>query len=42
METRERIGRFKYTPEQQVDEEYEKVLRELAQEFADVTAREEE
>ncbi len=42
METRERIGRFKYTPEDKVDEEYGKILEELAREFADVAAGEEE
>ena len=42
METRERIGRFKYTPEDKVDEEYGKILEELAREFADVAAGEED
>ncbi len=40
METRERIGRFKYTPESDVDAEYAKVLGELNQEFADVIGEE--
>ena len=40
MQTRERIGRFKYTKEEDVESAYEKVLQELAQEFSAVTAKE--
>ena len=40
MNTRERIGRFKYTKEEDVQAEYKKVLGELAQEFADITGKE--
>ena len=40
METRERIGRFKYTPETEVDAEYKKVLDELQKEFADIIGKE--
>ena len=40
METRERIGRFKYTHEEDVKAEYAKVSEELAKEFAQVTGKE--
>ena len=40
MSTRERIGRFKYTKEEDVKAEYAKVLDELAAEFADITGKE--
>ena len=40
MATRERIGRFKYTKEDQIDSEYQTITEELNKEFADVTAKE--
>ena len=40
MQTRERIGRFKYTKEEDVAREYDKVTEELAAEFADITGKE--
>ncbi len=40
METRERIGRFKYTVEADVETEYTKVLGELQKEFAEVIGKE--
>ena len=40
MQTRERIGRYKYTPEADVAAEFDKISRELAQEFADITGKE--
>ena len=40
MKTRERIGRFKYTKEDEVQAEYTKVLNELSAEFAEVAAKE--
>ena len=40
METRERIGRFKYTKESDVAEEYKKVQEELAAEFAGLIGKE--
>ncbi len=42
MKTRERISRFKYTPEKDVDAAYQKVQDELTKEFADITAKEDE
>ena len=40
METRERIGRYKYTVETKVEEEYKKISDELAAEFASVISKE--
>ena len=40
METRERIGRYKYTVEAKVEEEYKKISDELAAEFASVISKE--
>ena len=40
METRERIGRYKYTVEDKVEEEYKKISDELAAEFASVISKE--
>ncbi|MEE1109129.1 MAG: V-type ATP synthase subunit A, partial [Lachnospiraceae bacterium] len=34
MEVRERIGRYKYTPEANIDAEYKKIGEELASEIA--------
>ncbi len=33
LEVREKIGRFKYTPEERIDEEYEKASREISAEI---------
>ena len=40
METRERIGRYKYTREEDVAAEYDKISMELATEFASITGKE--
>ncbi len=40
METRERIGRYKYTVEAKIQEEYKKIMDELVAEFADVISKE--
>lgn len=40
MKTRESIGRFKYTPEDQIDAEYAKVTEALAKEFSEVVSKE--
>ena len=40
MEVRERIGRFKYTKEADIDEEFEKVKQELAKEVASLPGKE--
>ena len=40
MEVRERIGRFKYTPETDIDAEFEKVKGELAKEVAPLPGKE--
>ena len=40
MEVRERIGRFKYTPESEIDAEYEKVKDELDKEIAPLPGKE--
>ena len=40
MQTRERIGRYKYTPEADVAAEFDKISKELAQEFAAITGKE--
>jgi V/A-type H+-transporting ATPase subunit A len=40
METRERIGRFKYTREEDVSDEYAKVAEELASEFSEIIRKE--
>lgn len=40
MPVRERIGRFKYTLEDQLDEEYEKTSRELAEQIANLKGKE--
>ena len=42
MEVRERIGRFKYTTEDRVEEEYIKVGEELAKEIASLKGKEDE
>ncbi|MDO5701882.1 MAG: V-type ATP synthase subunit A [Lachnospiraceae bacterium] len=39
MSTRERIGRFKYTREDDVAAEYDKVSKELAEEFSKITGK---
>ena len=40
-EVRERIGRFKYTREENVDEEYEKIQAEIARELGAMIRKEE-
>ena len=40
MSTRERIGRFKYTKEEDVETEFKKVQEELAAEFANIIGKE--
>ena len=40
MEVRERFGRFKYTQEDQIDEEYDKISDELTKEIASVIGKE--
>ncbi len=40
MQTRERIGRYKYTTGEDVQKEFDKISRELAQEFADISGKE--
>ena len=40
MKSRERIGRFKYTREEDVSNEYETVSQELAAEFSEITGKE--
>ena len=40
LPVREKIGRYKYTLEDQLDEEYESVKGELDQEIADALGRE--
>ena len=40
MKSRERIGRFKYTREEDVSKEYETVSQELAAEFSEITGKE--
>ena len=40
MNVRERIGRYKYTPEDAIQEEYQKVYRELKEEIALLSRRE--
>ncbi len=40
MNVRERIGRYKYTPEDAIEEEYQKVYRELKEEIALLSRRE--
>ncbi len=42
MAVRERIGRFKYTHEDAIDEEYEKVGKELIEEIASLSGKEDE
>ncbi len=42
MEVRERIGRFKYTPENQVDDGFKQISEELDKEIADVLRRKED
>ncbi|MCC8141015.1 MAG: V-type ATP synthase subunit A [Lachnospiraceae bacterium] len=42
MEVRERIGRFKYTHEEDIEEEYEKVGKELIEEIASLRGKEED
>ncbi len=42
MEVRERIGRFKYTPENQVDDGFKQISEELDKEIADVLSRKED
>ena len=38
-QVRERIGRFKYTPEEQIDDEYEKISEELAKEISSMVGK---
>ncbi|MDO4804585.1 MAG: V-type ATP synthase subunit A [Lachnospiraceae bacterium] len=40
MDVRERIGRYKYTPEANIQEEYEKIGRELLSEISNVIGKE--
>lgn len=40
MTTRERIGRYKYTPEENIDEEYRKISDELAVEMSSLIGKE--
>ena len=40
MQTRERIGRYKYTTGEDVQKEFDKIGRELAQEFSDISGKE--
>ena len=40
MDVRERIGRYKYTPETNIDEEYQKIKAELAAEIASFAGKE--
>ena len=40
MKTRERIGRFKYTHEENIAEEYEKVSNELIAEIGTLIGKE--
>jgi len=39
---RERIGRFKYTPEDKIEKEYDSILGDLTSEVSDVVAAKEE
>ena len=41
MAVRERIGRFKYTVDENIDAEYEKISNELHTEIANLLGREE-
>ena len=40
MEVRERIGRYKYTREENIQEEYEKIGRELLSEISGLIGKE--
>ena len=42
MEVRERIGRYKYTLDKEIDKEYENVHTELSAEIANVLGNKEE
>ena len=42
MEVREKIGRFKYTPENQVDDVFKQISEELDKEISDVLSRKED
>ena len=42
LPVRERIGRFKYTPDAQVATEYEAIARQLAEEIDALKQKEEE
>ncbi|MBQ9827567.1 MAG: V-type ATP synthase subunit A, partial [Lachnospiraceae bacterium] len=42
MEVRERIGRYKYTIEADIDREYEKISEELIKEIADIVGKEDQ
>ena len=42
MDVRERIGRYKYTPETDIDNEYKKVSEELIKEISDIVGREDD
>ncbi len=42
MKTREEIGRFKYTHEDKIDTRYQEVNEDLAREFSDLAAKEDE
>ncbi len=42
MAVRERIGRYKYTPEGDIDGEYEKIQNELIKEISDIAGREDQ
>ena len=39
MEVREKIGRFKYVTEDKLDEEYDRIEKELASEIANVLGK---
>ena len=40
LEVREKIGRFKYVTEDNLDKEYEATLKQLAEEIANVLGKE--
>ena len=42
MDVRERIGRYKYTLEADVDTEYDKIYKELAVEIANILGKEDQ
>ena len=40
LDVREKIGRFKYVLEENLDEEYKAVLEQLAKEISNITGKE--